>query len=90
MNAFDATAEHTAIAFKHDQHQLYKNEKLICFDGEHTTFAFDLEKDSLNQNNLVHSDISFSDNEHFIKAYLQNYSTALLKNKMTFEAWEEK
>ena len=90
VNAFDATAEHTAIAFKHDQHQLYKNEKLICFDGEHTTFAFDLEKDSLNQNNLIHSDISFSDNEHFIKAYLQNYSKALLENKMTFKAWEEK
>ena len=90
VNAFDATAEHTAIAFKHDQHQLYKNEKLICFDGEHTTFAFDLEKDSLNQNNVIHSDISFSDNEHFIKAYLQNYSKALLENKMTFEAWEEK
>jgi len=90
VNAFDSTAEHAAVAFKHDQHQLYLNGKLICFDGEHTTFAFDLEKDLLNQNNLVHSDISFSDNEHFIKAYLQNYSKALLENKMTFEAWEEK
>lgn len=90
VNAFDTTAEHTAIAFKQDQFQLYRNEELICFDGEHTTFVYDLEKDPLNQNNLVNSNISFSENEQFIKAYLQNYSKALLENKMTFEAWEEK
>jgi len=89
VNAFDSIAEHTAVAFKHDQHQLYRNGQLICFDGEHTTFVFDLEKDELNQNNLVNLDISFSDNEKFMKAYLQNYSKALLENKMTFEAWED-
>ena len=63
---------------------------LLASGSSAATFAFDLEKDSLNQNNLIHSDISFSDNEHFIKAYLQNYSKALLENKMTFKAWEEK
>jgi phosphoglycerol transferase MdoB-like AlkP superfamily enzyme len=89
VNAFDQSAEHTAIAFKHDQHQLYRNGQLICFDGEKTTFAFDLEKDPLNQNNLVNSDISYTENEKYIKAYLQNYSKALLENKMTFEAWEK-
>jgi len=89
VNAFDQSIEHTAIAFKHDQHQLYRNGQLICFDGEKTTFVFDLEKDELNQNNLVNSDISYAENEKFIKAYLQNYSKALLENKMTFEAWEE-
>jgi phosphoglycerol transferase MdoB-like AlkP superfamily enzyme len=89
VNAFDQSAEHTAIAFKHDQHQLYRNGQLICFDGEKTTFAFDLEKDPLNQNNLVNSDFSYTENEKYIKAYLQNYSKALLENKMTFEAWEK-
>lgn len=89
VNAFDKNAEHTAVAFKHDQHQLYRNEQLICFDGKTTTFVFDIEKDELNQNNLVNSNIPFSKNEKFIKAYLQNYSKALLENKMTFEAWKE-
>ncbi|MBP9152061.1 MAG: LTA synthase family protein, partial [Flavobacteriales bacterium] len=63
VNAFDSTSNHFAVAFKHDQQQLYRNGQLICFDGEHTTFGFDVEKDELNQNNLVNSDISYSDNE---------------------------
>lgn len=89
VNAFDTTAEHTAIAFKHDQFQLFRNGQLICFDGERTTFVFDEEKDELNQNNLLHSDIPYTTNEKFVKSYLQNYSKALLENKMTFEAWEK-
>ena len=90
VNAFDTTVDHTAIAFKHDQHQLYRNGQLICFDGKQATFVFDVEQDELNEHNLVHTDTPYAENEQFIKAYLQNYSEALLKNKMTFEAWEEK
>ena len=89
VNAFNQNVDHTAVAFKHDQHQLYRNGQLICFDGEKTTFVFDAEKDELNHNNLINSDISYSENEKYIKAYLQNYSRALLENKMTFEAWEK-
>ena len=88
-NAFDKDAAHFAVAFKQDQHQLYKDGQLICFDGEKTTFVFDIEKDEMNQTNLINSNVPFSDNEQYLKTYLQNYSKGLLENKMTFEAWEE-
>lgn len=89
VSAFDTSAAHTAIAFKHDQHQLYHNGTLICFDGEKTTFVFDEKNDPLNQHNLVHEQHPKKEAEMLLKTYLKNYSSALLENKMTFEAWEK-
>ena len=90
VSAFDSTAAHFAVAFKNDQYQLLLNGKLIGFDGEHVRFKYFLKgnqlyKDETNKD----SPSNWDNNEQFMKAYLQNYSTALLKNKMTFEAWEK-
>lgn len=91
VSAFDSTANHYAIAFKNDQHQLLLNNKLIGFDGERVRFGYVLREEQLYK---VQTDTGttsdWDENKKFIKAYLQNYSKALLENKMTFEAWEEK
>ncbi|MCF8278433.1 MAG: sulfatase-like hydrolase/transferase [Flavobacteriales bacterium] len=88
VNALDEHAEHTSVAFKHDQYQLYRNDQLICFDGEKTTFVYDVKSDELLQNNLMTDGADlFSDNERYLKAFIENYSVALNDNQMTVETW---
>ena len=90
VNAFDSTASHTAIAFKHDQHQLYRDETLVCFDGENTNFVFDVTADQLLQRNLVKDEnFNFSENEMYLKGFVKGYSRALNQNKMTVESWSK-
>lgn len=86
VNALDELAEHTAIAFKHDQHQLYRNGSLICFDGENTNFVYDVAKDENLHHNLVDSH-DHQSNEEYLKGYLMTYSRALNDNRMTYETW---
>ena len=88
VNVFDEKADHVAIAFKQDHHQLYRNSQLICFDGDVTNFVYDVSDDELLHKNIVSNEnVSFSANEAYLKAYLQNYSTALNDNRMTYETW---
>ncbi|MGB0918673.1 MAG: LTA synthase family protein, partial [Flavobacteriales bacterium] len=90
VNAFDTLASHTAVAFKHDQHQIFRNEKLICFDGENTNFAYDVNADELLHHNLVESEnFNYSENEKYLKGFIQTYSKALNENKMTVESWSK-
>ena len=90
QSAFDSTAAGFCIAFKHDQYQLIRKNQMLCFDGNDINFVYDIKTDSLLQNNLIsNSDISFEENEAFLKGYIQNYSVALNHNSMTFEAWSE-
>jgi uncharacterized sulfatase len=86
VNAFNEHAEHIAVAFKHDQHQLYRNGSLICFDGENTNFVYNVVKDeSLNSNLVDHQ--NHQSNEAYLKGYLVTYSRALHENRMTYETW---
>lgn len=88
VNALDTTAEHTAIAFKNDQFQLFRDGYLTGFDGSELTFSFDLASDPLQKNNLVEQKSATTvENEAYLKAYVQNYSLALNDNLMTFETW---
>lgn len=87
-SAFDSSASRMAIAFKHDQYQLLKDNQLVCFDGEKTTFVYDLSTDSLLQDNVL-DNADHSENLAYLKSFVQNYSLALNKNLMTFEAWTE-
>ncbi|TNF28474.1 MAG: LTA synthase family protein [Bacteroidetes bacterium] len=87
-DAFEPTAPRMAVAFKYDQYQMLRHDQLLCFDGSEATFVYDLSIDALLKNNLLHSqDVSFNENEAYLKAFLKNYSTALINNRMTVEAW---
>jgi phosphoglycerol transferase MdoB-like AlkP superfamily enzyme len=86
VSAFNSEPDHFVIAFKNDQHQLLLNERLIGFDGENVRFNYVLKGEQLYK---VETGSESDENEKFMKAYLQNYSRALLGNKMTFEAWED-
>ncbi|MFT4595399.1 MAG: hypothetical protein ACI85G_001330, partial [Psychroserpens sp.] len=90
VNAFDSTVDHTAIAFKHDQYQLYRNGKLVCFDGENTNFVFDVNANELLQNNLARDEnFDYAESEKYMKGFIQGYSKALNENKMTVESWSK-
>jgi phosphoglycerol transferase MdoB-like AlkP superfamily enzyme len=88
VDAFDDEAEHVAIAFKHDQHQVLVQNQLICFDGEEVSFVYNADEDLLLRRNLLNdTSVSFDHSERYLKAYLKNYSEALTENRMTFETW---
>ena len=89
-NALSNEAEHIAVAFKHDQYQLYKNGQLICFDGQNTNFVYNVEDDEmLKRNILTEPTADYSANESYLKGFIQNYSTALLDNKMMYSTWTQ-
>lgn len=88
VDALNPNVPHSAVAFKQDQYQLIMNEHLICFDGEHITYLFDLVKDPRIKHNLLHSDsLHLPFEEGYLRSYLMNYSTALNDNRMTFDSW---
>ncbi|MGB1318273.1 MAG: hypothetical protein ACPG5W_08705, partial [Flavobacteriales bacterium] len=63
---------------------------LICFDGENTNFAYDVNADELLHHNLVESEnFNYSENEKYLKGFIQTYSKALNENKMTVESWSK-
>lgn len=86
VNALDEHQEHIAVAFKHDQHQLYRKGFLICFDGENTNFVYDVAKDENLHQNVVDSQ-DHQSNEEYLKGYLMTYSKALNENRMTYDTW---
>lgn len=85
-SVFDSTRTGAAVAFKHDQYQLLRNNQLVCFDGENVNFAYDLQNDALLQHNVV-SSADIEPNVAYLKAFIQNYSFALNNNKMTSKTW---
>lgn len=89
-SAFDTTHSGFSIAFKHDQYQLLRNNQVVCFDGNEVSFVYDIATDPMLQKNLVSdNNVSYRDNEMFLKAYIQNYSVALNTNSMTYDSWSE-
>lgn len=91
QNLFDSTAHHMAIAFKFDRYQMLYDHMLVTFDGEQILGMRDLATDP-----MLHQEVKdtypdeASRRERIIKGYLQNYTKALLQNRMTAKAWEER
>lgn len=89
QNVFDSIANHVAIAFKFDQYQMLYKGKLVSFDGEKTVGLHDVASDTYLQTNIMEAQ---SDEallrERILKGYLQNYSKALVQNRMTLETWQ--
>jgi hypothetical protein len=91
QNLFDSTAHHMAVAFKFDRYQMLYDNMMITFDGEQVLNMRDLNTDPMLHNEVkdVHPEEA-ARRERILKGYLQNYTEALLHNRMTAKAWEEK
>ncbi|MCF8258581.1 MAG: LTA synthase family protein [Flavobacteriales bacterium] len=89
QNVFDSTAHHMAVAFKFDRYQMLLDGKLLTFDGEQTLGLHDFERE-----HMLHTDVKgeYSEDaarhERILKGYLQNYTRALVRNRMTAETWQ--
>ncbi len=91
QNVFDSTANHIALAFKFDQYQILQNGKLLSFDGEKSVGFHDVITDPFMHSTMLESQQKeVLQQERMLKGYLQNYSKALVQNKMTLEAWQGK
>jgi hypothetical protein len=85
-SVFDSTADHFAVNFFNDTYQLLEQGYSFCMDTLKNASLFHYTTDSLLQNNLVHTDtLVASKMEIKLKAIIQNYNSALLKNKMAVE-----
>ncbi|MFC2176100.1 LTA synthase family protein [Bacteroidota bacterium] len=88
-SAFDTTERATTVAFKYDHYQMISDSTLICFDGVETSSINNIKTDTLLKTNLINTpDLNIDDREKYLKGYLQNYSSALKKNQMKPETWQ--
>ena len=89
-SVFDTTRFGACVAFKHDQFQLYRNNQVLCFDGEKLNFVYDAKSDPMLKQNLLHlNNTDYSENLAYLKTFLQNYSFALNNDKMTAQTWSK-
>ncbi len=89
-SVFDESALHTAIAFKHDQYQIFMDSVLVGMDMGEVNFIYRPEEDHhLHRNLIVDPETDVSLHLAYLKNYLRNYAIALQENRMTFETWSE-
>jgi phosphoglycerol transferase MdoB-like AlkP superfamily enzyme len=82
-SVFDSTADHFAVNFLNDNYQLLSANYSLSLDTMKNNFLFHYTTDSLLQNNLVATDTALAAKmEKKLKAIIQNYNSALIKNKM--------
>jgi len=90
FNVFNENYPHMAVAFKFDRYQMLHDGMLLTFDGERPIGLHDLATDP-----MLHTDVLGSRpddamvRERLLKGYLQNYTRALIHNRMTLEAWQD-
>lgn len=91
QNLFDSTSNHMAVAFKFDRYQMLHDGMLMTFDGEKVMALFNCGADP-----MLHNDVKAEQteraalNEVLLKGYLQNYTRAVIHNRMTLDAWKAK
>lgn len=91
QNVFDSTAQHLAVAFKYDRYQMLLDGKLLTFDGIQTLAMHNLASDAMLQTDIKEVRLEdCSQKERILKGYLQNYTHALINNKMTWDTWKVK
>lgn len=91
QNVFDPDAQHMAVAFKFDQYQMLRDGMLLSFDGERALGIHDVNNDPMLKRNVMELHVDeISRMEPILKGYLQNYSKALVQNRMTLDTWEQK
>ena len=81
----DTATTDVGFNFMNSQYQVFNKKQLIKFDGEKVTAVFDLTRDSLLQFNLIKTVQPNNFLVNYAKSYLQQYTHALVDNKMTIE-----
>ncbi len=84
QSVFDTTAVHFAVNYLNDLYQVLSDNYSLSLDTLKNNFLYHYTADSLLQHNLVDEDTVISATlEKKLKAFIQNYNEALIKNKMT-------
>jgi phosphoglycerol transferase MdoB-like AlkP superfamily enzyme len=90
FNVFNGNDPHMAVAFKFDRYQMLHGGMLLTFDGEQVMALHDLATDPMAHNDAKEGRLDETAlQERLMKGYLQNYTRALIHNRMTLEAWQE-
>ena len=82
-SVFDSTTSHFAINYINNTYQLIENGYALQFDGKQSLSLYNINKDSLLQQNLINSDplIKYTLDKK-IKAIIQSYNNRLINNRM--------
>jgi phosphoglycerol transferase MdoB-like AlkP superfamily enzyme len=78
---YDSTRSRFALFKWQEQYNFIQGDHLLRFNGEKVTGYYNIKKDSLLQHNLYIPGTPYPE-EHYLKAIIQNYSFALINNKM--------
>jgi phosphoglycerol transferase MdoB-like AlkP superfamily enzyme len=79
---FDSTAQHHAFICHGNVYQLAQGDYSLEFDGKRSTELYNYKKDSLLQYNIISAEpLITAEMERKIKAMIQTYQQALIKNK---------
>mgnify|MGYP006313249447 FL=1 len=82
-SAFDSTKSHYVFSYSNNVFQLIENNHSFGFNGRKPVDLYDLSKDSLLQNNLIHTDTAMvKQMEEKSKAIIQTFQQALINNQM--------
>jgi phosphoglycerol transferase MdoB-like AlkP superfamily enzyme len=85
-SVFDTTAARFSVHYISGVFGLIKDGYLLESDGTKTTAFYDLQKDTLQKNNLrLMNPPAMKPLETFLKAYLQQYNNRLVENRLTAE-----
>jgi phosphoglycerol transferase MdoB-like AlkP superfamily enzyme len=83
-SVFDSAADHFAVNYLNDSYQIVSGNYSLSLDTMKENYLYDYTTDSLLQHNLVATDTLVSRRlERKLKALIQNYNNALIRNKMT-------
>lgn len=89
QDLFDSTAHHMAVAFKFDRYQMLYDGMLMTFDGEHVLALHEVSSDPMLQVDVkAERNEQTAMHEAVMKGYLQNYTRAVIHNRMTLGTWK--
>jgi hypothetical protein len=90
QSVFDTTADHFAVNYLNDVYQILSGNYSLSLDTMKNNFLYHYTTDSLLEINLVNQDTMMAVKlEKKLKAFIQNYNEALIKNKMTVNAGQK-
>ena len=86
-SVFDSTSNRIAVNYLNDIYQILSDNYSLSLDTLKNNFLYHYTTDSLLQNNLLDKDsVTAFKMEKKLKAFIQNYNEALIKNKMTMNS----
>ncbi|MEI8204678.1 MAG: LTA synthase family protein [Bacteroidota bacterium] len=85
-SVFDSTYKGFSMSYMNEMFQLITPEYLLEFDGQNTVGFYELQKDSLLQNNIYQNkSLEKSKMQGFVKAYIQQYINRMIRNQLTID-----